>query len=190
MIERAAGNHDVPGEVVGVGSALPERQDPEAFRSRHGLQEPFALYVGRVDQNKGCGQPQRARRPQRRRERPMTRKRRRLTIVLTGMVLLSGAVGLVLAALDEAAGPSPRGWTPTTLSPIRCHVPICAGVTHATSAPATTMSISSLRSSISSGWNARSTMRNSAVSLACETRRGSHSWADSTVATRRVMARL
>jgi cytochrome c-type biogenesis protein CcmE len=31
----------------------------------------------------------------------MTRKRRRLYIVLTGMVLLSGAVALVLAALDE-----------------------------------------------------------------------------------------
>ena len=31
----------------------------------------------------------------------MTRKRRRLTIVLAGMVLLSGAVFLVLAALDE-----------------------------------------------------------------------------------------
>ncbi len=31
----------------------------------------------------------------------MTRKRRRLTIVLTGMVLLSGAVALVLQALDE-----------------------------------------------------------------------------------------
>ncbi len=31
----------------------------------------------------------------------MTRKRRRLTIVLAGMVLLSGAVALVLAALDE-----------------------------------------------------------------------------------------
>ncbi len=56
MIERAAGNQDVPGDVVGVGSDLPERQDPEAFRSRHGLQEPFALYVGRIDQNKGCGQ--------------------------------------------------------------------------------------------------------------------------------------
>ena len=55
MIERAAGNQDVPGDVVGVGSDLPERQDPEAFRSRHGLQEPFALYVGRIDQNKGCG---------------------------------------------------------------------------------------------------------------------------------------
>ncbi len=31
----------------------------------------------------------------------MTRKRRRLYIVLAGMVLLSGAVGLVLAALEE-----------------------------------------------------------------------------------------
>ena len=31
----------------------------------------------------------------------MTRKRRRLTIVLAGMVLLSGAVALVLAALDQ-----------------------------------------------------------------------------------------
>jgi len=31
----------------------------------------------------------------------MTRKRRRLAIVLAGMVLLSGAVALVLAALDE-----------------------------------------------------------------------------------------
>jgi cytochrome c-type biogenesis protein CcmE len=31
----------------------------------------------------------------------MTRKRRRLIIVLTGMVLLSGAVALVLMALDE-----------------------------------------------------------------------------------------
>ncbi len=31
----------------------------------------------------------------------MTRKRRRLIIVLTGMVLLSGAVALVLVALDE-----------------------------------------------------------------------------------------
>ncbi len=32
----------------------------------------------------------------------MTRKRRRLIIVLTGMVLLSGAVALVLVALDAA----------------------------------------------------------------------------------------
>ena len=31
----------------------------------------------------------------------MTRKRRRLIVVLAGMALLSGAVGLVLSALDE-----------------------------------------------------------------------------------------
>ncbi len=31
----------------------------------------------------------------------MTRKRRRLIVVLAGMALLSGAVGLVLIALDE-----------------------------------------------------------------------------------------
>ncbi len=56
MIQLAAGNQEVPGDVVGVGSALPERQDPDGFRLRHGLERPFALYVGRIDQNKGCGQ--------------------------------------------------------------------------------------------------------------------------------------
>ena len=54
MIERAAGGHLAPGDVIGVGSALPERLDPEAFRRRYGVEGPFALYVGRIDQNKGC----------------------------------------------------------------------------------------------------------------------------------------
>jgi len=56
MIVRAAGNDDVAGDVVGVGSATPEQVDPEGFRSRHGLEGAFALYVGRIDQNKGCRQ--------------------------------------------------------------------------------------------------------------------------------------
>jgi glycosyltransferase involved in cell wall biosynthesis len=56
MIERASGNREVPGEVVGVGSELPSRVDPEAFRTRHRLEGPFLLYVGRVDLNKGCPQ--------------------------------------------------------------------------------------------------------------------------------------
>jgi glycosyltransferase involved in cell wall biosynthesis len=54
MIEAATGNRDVPGEVVGVGSALPSGLDPEGFRRRHAVEGPFALYVGRIDQNKGC----------------------------------------------------------------------------------------------------------------------------------------
>lgn len=56
MIERASGNASVPGDVVGVGSALPAALDPRAFRERHGLPGPFALYVGRIDPNKGCRQ--------------------------------------------------------------------------------------------------------------------------------------
>jgi len=56
MIQRVAGNQDVPGDVVGVGSALPERTDAQAFRRRFGLDGPFGLYVGRIDQNKGCRQ--------------------------------------------------------------------------------------------------------------------------------------
>jgi glycosyltransferase involved in cell wall biosynthesis len=56
MIQRVSGNEGVPGDVVGVGSALPERLDPEGFRSRHGVSGPFLLYVGRIDENKGCRQ--------------------------------------------------------------------------------------------------------------------------------------
>jgi glycosyltransferase involved in cell wall biosynthesis len=56
MIERVSGNAGVPGDVVGVGSALPERLDPEGFRRRHGVDHPFLLYVGRIDENKGCRQ--------------------------------------------------------------------------------------------------------------------------------------
>ena len=53
MLEGASGG-PLPGEVVGVGSELPARMDPEAFRLGHGLRGPFLLYVGRIDRNKGC----------------------------------------------------------------------------------------------------------------------------------------
>jgi glycosyltransferase involved in cell wall biosynthesis len=54
MLEQASSNQAVPNEVIGVGSALPGRLDPEGFRRRHGLKGPFILYVGRIDENKGC----------------------------------------------------------------------------------------------------------------------------------------
>jgi len=54
MIEAVAANSDVPGDVVGVGSALPVSLDGPGFRSAHGLEGPFVLYVGRIDENKGC----------------------------------------------------------------------------------------------------------------------------------------
>ena len=54
MIQAAAGNHDVPGVVVGIGSEVPEQPQPERFRQKYGITGRFALYVGRIDQNKGC----------------------------------------------------------------------------------------------------------------------------------------
>ncbi len=53
MLEGAFGRA-LPGEIVGVGSALPARVDGGAFRARHGISGPFLLYVGRIDLNKGC----------------------------------------------------------------------------------------------------------------------------------------
>ena len=54
MIEAVAGRHDVPGVVVGVGSELPARSEPERFRRKFGVHGPYAVYVGRIDRNKGC----------------------------------------------------------------------------------------------------------------------------------------
>ena len=42
------------GPVVGVGIDPPETIDPERFRARYGFTEPFLLYVGRIDESKGC----------------------------------------------------------------------------------------------------------------------------------------
>jgi glycosyltransferase involved in cell wall biosynthesis len=54
MIQAAANNHDVPGVVVGIGSEIPRHTQPDRFRQKYGITGRFALYVGRIDQNKGC----------------------------------------------------------------------------------------------------------------------------------------
>jgi glycosyltransferase involved in cell wall biosynthesis len=56
MIHGATQNHDVPGVVVGVGSEVPDRADAERFRRKFNVHRPFAIYVGRIDENKGCGE--------------------------------------------------------------------------------------------------------------------------------------
>ncbi|MBN2370195.1 MAG: glycosyltransferase family 4 protein [Vicinamibacteria bacterium] len=56
MIVKSAQNEHVLGDVVGVGSALPAQYDPARFRDRFGVKDHFALYVGRIDRNKGCPQ--------------------------------------------------------------------------------------------------------------------------------------
>jgi glycosyltransferase involved in cell wall biosynthesis len=54
MIRHVAGSGDLPGVVVGVGSDIPARPEPERFRQQFGIAGPFAIYVGRIDENKGC----------------------------------------------------------------------------------------------------------------------------------------
>jgi len=54
MIQAVAGNDDVPGVVVGIGSDVPSNAQPSRFRQKYDIRGPFAVYVGRIDQNKGC----------------------------------------------------------------------------------------------------------------------------------------
>ena len=54
MIQAVSGNQDVPGVVVGVGSEVPDHADGDRFREKFKIRRPFALYIGRIDENKGC----------------------------------------------------------------------------------------------------------------------------------------
>ena len=56
MIRHVAGSGDLPGVVVGVGSDIPARPEPDRFRQQSGITGPFAIYVGRIDENKGCNE--------------------------------------------------------------------------------------------------------------------------------------
>jgi glycosyltransferase involved in cell wall biosynthesis len=43
-----------PGVVVGVGSEIADHPQPARFRRKYQVRRPFAVYVGRIDENKGC----------------------------------------------------------------------------------------------------------------------------------------
>ena len=54
LIQAVARNEHVPGVVVGVGSEIRDDASAARFRERTGIAGPFVLYVGRIDENKGC----------------------------------------------------------------------------------------------------------------------------------------
>jgi glycosyltransferase involved in cell wall biosynthesis len=54
LVEGVAGATAVPSVVIGSGLNMSEPPPGLDFAARHGLRDPFVLYVGRVDENKGC----------------------------------------------------------------------------------------------------------------------------------------
>ena len=55
-IQSVSNNHAVPGVVVGIGSEIPAQSSAGRFRQKFGMRDRFAIYVGRIDQNKGCAE--------------------------------------------------------------------------------------------------------------------------------------
>jgi glycosyltransferase involved in cell wall biosynthesis len=53
LINLVSGNTAVPGEVVGVGSEIPDRFDPQGACARLGVSGRYVVYIGRLDENKG-----------------------------------------------------------------------------------------------------------------------------------------
>ena len=56
LIQGVSGNRHVPSVVVGVGSEIRDDATGARFRARTGITERFVLYVGRIDENKGCAE--------------------------------------------------------------------------------------------------------------------------------------
>lgn len=54
FLRRRFPKHDLIGPIAGVGIEAPLKVDPDAFRSRYNLAGPFLLFVGRIDESKGC----------------------------------------------------------------------------------------------------------------------------------------
>jgi glycosyltransferase involved in cell wall biosynthesis len=56
LIRAVACNDHVPGVVVGIGSEIPDVIEPARAKTKFGLTEPYVVYVGRIDINKGCAE--------------------------------------------------------------------------------------------------------------------------------------
>jgi glycosyltransferase involved in cell wall biosynthesis len=54
MIWEVTGNEKVLGDVVGVGTEVPDRIDAAHFTGKHRVNGRYAVFIGRVDENKGC----------------------------------------------------------------------------------------------------------------------------------------
>ncbi len=53
LVQNISKNFAVPFEIVGVGVDFIEGE-PERFRAKSGIQDRYLIYIGRIDENKGC----------------------------------------------------------------------------------------------------------------------------------------
>jgi glycosyltransferase involved in cell wall biosynthesis len=54
LIQAYSNNYSVPGDIVGVGSEIPAWIRKERFREKYKVDFPYIIYIGRIDENKGC----------------------------------------------------------------------------------------------------------------------------------------
>jgi glycosyltransferase involved in cell wall biosynthesis len=55
FVQRRFPRNHLPGPIAGVGITPPAEIDVQEFKARYHLSAPFLLYVGRIDESKGCG---------------------------------------------------------------------------------------------------------------------------------------
>jgi glycosyltransferase involved in cell wall biosynthesis len=56
MINALSQNQDIMGDVVGVGTEIPGTYSAEDFRQKYRIDGDYVIYIGRIDENKGCAQ--------------------------------------------------------------------------------------------------------------------------------------
>lgn len=54
LVQNYFHNKEIANKVLGVGVDVPDHLDPAAFREKFGITDDFLIYVGRIDESKGC----------------------------------------------------------------------------------------------------------------------------------------